>query len=260
MLSDHMFLGPEVPELLRYVRGIYPEHFCLAQDLNLFANSWLFRTQMVEENVQHILVGSLLPRLLTAFQGAVIMSERGMSSEVRLLVRKVLEVCFRLVAVARSEENAYAYIQSDEPHRRKYLNKLKALKSVKLDKSEIQLIEKLRQDVDAAIQSQSIKEIGTQWFAERADLMDLYNTAYALFSESAHTNVRDLQPLLVQRENGEIEALEYGPDTFHMDDLLLTAIEATIIALESAFSVLPFGDVEGLANLRSRHDALFAAS
>jgi hypothetical protein len=45
-----------------------------------------------------------------------------------------------------------------------------------------------------------------------------------------------------------------------MDDLLLTAIEATIIALESAFSVLPFGDVEGLANLRSRHDALFAAS
>ena len=252
-----MFLGPEVPELIAHVRGSCPEHFRLAEDLNLFANSWIFSTRPTTEDVQHILIGTLVPRLLTAFQGSVIVGERGMSSEVRLLVRKALDVCFRLVAVAKSEEVAYAYIRSDETHRRKYLNKLKSLKSVEHTQVELATIERLRQEVDDAIKTQSIEEIGTQWFAERAGLMDFYNTAYALFSESAHANVRDLEPLIVKSAAGDIEALEYGPETSQISDLILTSVETTIIALESAFTVLPGGDREHLARLRARHDELF---
>lgn len=256
-LSDHMFLGAEVPDLIDLVRATCPEHFHLAAELNHFANAWFFGTEPSKEDVRHVLVGTLLPRLLTAFQGSVIMAERGMSAEVRLLVRKVLEVCFRIAAISKDETHAYTYIRSDETNRRKYLNKLSSLKSIEHSPEEQAKIKRLQVEVTEVIKAKSIEEIGTQWFAERAGLMDLYSTAYALFSESAHANVRDLEPLILKTADGDIEGLEYGPDLVQLPDLLLTSIETTVIALEAAFTVLPGGDPVRLAALRREHDLLF---
>jgi hypothetical protein len=62
--------------------------------------------------------------------------------------------------------------------------------------------------------------LSTEWFAERADLKtgradfkNLYNSAYAVLSESVHANVRDLDPLLDLNDAGEIVRLRYEAET-----------------------------------------------
>jgi hypothetical protein len=258
--SDRMFLDPELTRFIEHVRRESPNAFELAEDLNVFANSWIFTAAPSRSDIRHLLVGALLPRLLTGFQGVVLMAERGMDSECRLMARKVLEVCFRIVAIAASEENALTYVRSDETNRRKLLNKIKALKTVSHTSEQAVLIVSLHAEVTTAIANQNIHEIGTQWFAERAGLMDFYNTAYALLSESAHANVRDLEPVLATTAEGEIEAIEYGPSTTHIESLLLTAVETTVIALDATFILLGSGDRDALGQLRSRHEEVFRSA
>jgi len=86
----------------------------------------------------------------------------------------------------------------------------------------------------------------------------MYNTAYALLSESAHANVRDLENLLEMDAGGNIEALRYGPDPNGLSEDLSIGIECVILSLEAAFTLLPGCDTEGLKRLRERMMSLFS--
>jgi hypothetical protein len=66
---------------VRTMRERHAETFELAEELNQYAN-WKLRSIAVKaSSLQHLLVASMLPRLLTAFQAAVIVAERGMQAE-----------------------------------------------------------------------------------------------------------------------------------------------------------------------------------
>jgi hypothetical protein len=259
-LSDAMFLDASIHLATAPIRQKHMAAFGLCWELNVCGNRLVFSTSIARSDLQQVLIAALLPRLMTAFQGAVLTAQVGLASEAKLLARKVLEVTFRVVAVSRSAEVATQYVQSDECHRRKFLNKLSALKSVELSQSEREQVAALKGQVDDSIADKGIREIGTQWFAEKADLMDLYNTAYALLSEAAHANVRDLGELLVRAEDSnDIDHFRYGPDDEGLSELLCTAIEATLLALEAAFRTLPATDPSGLQAIRRRMESLFEA-
>lgn len=255
-LSDAMFLCPGMAKVISSIRREHQPTFEFAEALNVFANHQIFSAEIKKWDLQQVLVSSLLPRLLTAFQGSVIVAERGLSAEAKLLARKVLEVTFRVTAIARSRDVADEYLRSDETNRLKFLNKLRLLQSVKHTPEEIAKIDELHAEVSATIVAKGIKEKSIYWYAEKAGLLDYYNTAYALLSESAHANIRDLYPLLETDADGDIEALRYGPDA-EVGDILCIGIESVILALEAAFSLLANGDSTSLESMRTKMLSLF---
>lgn len=256
-LTDAMFLCTAMAEIVPLIRKEHCSAFKLAEDLNIFANRQVFATHMKKTDLQQVLVSSLLPRMLTAFQGGVITGERGLSAELKLLTRKVVEVTFRIVAIARNKEVADKYLKSDEVNRRKFLNKLRLLRSVKHSPEEVATIDTLHAEVTANINAEAIQDLSLQWYADKAGMSDFYNTAYAYLSESAHANVRDLDALIEKDPDGEIEVLRYGPDNEGIGDDLCIGIECVIISLDAASSVLPDFDLSGIDVMRKRMTTLF---
>lgn len=257
-LSDAMFLSPTMAKVISDIRAHHRLAFELAEELNVFGNQQLFGTHVSKDNLQQVLVFSLLPRLLTAFQASILTGERGLSAETKLLTRKVLEVTFRIVAIAKSEEVAKGYLRSDEMNRKKFLNKLRRLRTVTHTKEELAQIEALHTDATTKIAAEDIRDHNIEWYAEQAGLIDMYNTAYALLSESAHANVRDLVNLLETDDGGDITALRYGPDPDDLSEDLSIGIESAILSFEEAFALLPCADTEKLKYLREKMTSLFS--
>jgi hypothetical protein len=257
-LTDAMFLCEHIVDLVPQIRLDHQHAFALAEDLNYFANGQLFATTVKKGDRQQVVVSSLLPRLLTAFQGGLLLAERGLSAELKLLTRKVLEVTFRIAAIARDADVAEKYIQSDEMNRKKLLSKLRRLRTVTHTTEELATIDQLETEVKAAVQAAQIKELSIEWYAEKAGMSDFYNSVYAYLSQSAHANVRDLDALVERDVHGEPEAFRYGPDPDGTSDILCTAIEVVVIALDAAANILPNFDRNKIAEFHQRMEVLFS--
>ena len=256
-LTDAMFLCEHITDIVALIRLDHQHAFQLAEDLNLFANGQLFRTTAKKGDRQQVVVSSLLPRLLTAFQGGLLLAERGLSAELKLLTRKILEVTFRIVAIARDADAAEKYIQSDEINRKKLLSKFRRLRTVTHTKEELEAIDRLEAEVRANVQADQIKDLTIEWYAETAGMIDFYTSVYAYLSQSAHANVRDLDTLVEKDAHGEPEAFRYGPDPDETSEVLCTAIELVVIALDAAANVLPNFDREKIAEFQQRMEVLF---
>jgi len=255
-LTDAMFLCHHMSDVVAETRNRHRRAIKLAEAVNVFANGFVFATEVRESDRQQVLVSSMLPRLLTAFQACILTGERGLSSEATLLSRKVLEVTFRIVAIARSDDVAAKYMQADDLNRRKLFQKLMLLRTFKRTTEETKQIELFHADAASIVEAGGIKELSIHWYAEQAGMLDFYNTAYAYFSQSAHTTIRDLEALVDKDAEGEVEALRYGPDPAGLSDLLCSAVEFVLISLEAAFLVLPSGDMDRLGQLREEMSTL----
>jgi hypothetical protein len=258
-LTDAMFLCDGMKPIVAEIREHHAQAIRLAEKTNTFANEWLFKTSLSKQNRQQVIVSALLPRLLTAFQACLLVGERGLSAEAILLARKVLEVTFRIVAVAKSDEIAIKYVQADKVSQQKLLKKLKSLRTIQHTAEESEEFERLHAKASAVVIAEGVKEVSTRDYAESAGMLDFYDSAYAYFSQSAHTNVRDLESLVEKGTDGEIEAIRYGPDPDRLSDVLCAAIDFVTISLDAAFKVLPDGDAEMLADLRAELDLLYIA-
>ena len=251
-LLDRMFLGPALAGVVPQMRQKYSEAFEFAEALNEYANKKLVEITATRTNKRHLTVAALVPRLLTAYQGCVLLAERGLASEASLLSRKVLEVTFKIVAIAKSEETATKYIEADEVSRREILKKLRNLTTVTRTPEEHESIERLHAEAAAAVSTHKLHAPTTRDYAEWAGLLDYYNSAYAYFSQAAHATVRDLEATVDIDEHGDPVAFRYGPSEQDQPLLLNTASEAVVISLGAVFELFPVDTTAGLRHLHRR--------
>lgn len=260
-LGDKVFLSPAMVEVIMQIRAAHARAFDLAEKLNELAYREMCGTGMSSNNAQHLLIACLLHRALTTFQGVVILCERGLVSEATALLRTLLEVMFRLVAIAKDAEVGLAYISEDELYRKKFIHKLNLLsKPVKLSIGNPTfdiLLATIQQNID----DNGIDKLSTEWFAKRANLEDFYHSAYSALSNTVHVNVRDLESALEINKDGDLTGVNYGPCDDGLDNLLLTAIESLIFCLQGAFSVLPVTSKVVLNSIHAEfttlHDQMF---
>mgnify|MGYP000197400956 CR=1 FL=1 len=263
-LRNNMFLSPDMSEVIAQFRLIHTKTFSLAEKLNELAHQEMFETEVTSSNAQQLLIACLLHRALTTFQGVIVLTERGMPAEATTLLRTLLEVMFRLVAIAKDSEVGRTYILQDEFHRKKFINKFKLLsepvRSAATQPSHDH--DSLLTDINHKIAEHGVSERSTLWFAEQAGLADFYHSAYSVLSGAVHANVRDIESALVVDENGNVTAFDYGPSDAGIDEILLTAIESLIFCLRGAFSVLPSASQNALdsvnADFITLHQEIFA--
>lgn len=252
-----MFLGPHMKEVADELRRKHHQAFAVAEELNEYANWKVLDIEAKRTSQQQVLVATLLPRLLTAFQACVLVSERGLSAEATLLARKAIEVTFRIVAVAKSPDIADKYIRSDEVNRRDALAKLKALTTVTHTPEETETILRLHAETSERVKTEGIHAPTTRDFAVAAGLLDYYNTAYAYYSQSVHASVRDLEDTLEKDADGDAVAINYGPDFDSAGRTLTTVCESVLISLEAAFDLFHQERPIGLRLLRRKVETLF---
>lgn len=255
-LGNKVFLSPAMSEVIREFRTTYRDLFGLAEKLNEYCNQELFSTEVKSNDAQHILVASLLHRALTTYQGVVLLSMRGMPSEACVLLRTLLEAMFRLVAIAKDSEVGRAYIQEDELHRKKFINKFKLLNESTKAAAGNPKLDSLLSTIQKTIVDKDIRELKTQWFAEQAEMADFYHSAYSVFSGTVHVNVRDLEKALVVDDDGGVAGFNYGPSDEGLEATLLTAIESLLFCMRSAFTVLPTASSSALNAIHEEFAAL----
>lgn len=260
-LSKRFFLDPELGRIVAHVQEAHKVHFDFVHRLSELAHEALFDAKVTKTDLQQLLLASLQHKALTSFQAVVLLGERGLPSETRVVLRTLLEVTFRIVAIAKDKNVGRAYVLEDELHRKKFINKYKMLSDEIRNKVTEEVLSDLKSTIEQNIKDKDIKELKTQWFAQRADMMDFYNTAYAVLSDSVHVNVRNLESALQLDESGDIVRLNYGPNDEDLDTHLLTASEALLISLHAVYSVIDteFDKqlnrfYEELKALRKKHD------
>ncbi len=262
-LGHQMFLSEGIVAYVDHVNRTHTPCLSYAKRLNELANRALFSAQISSTSLQHVLLAALLQRGLTAFQAAVLLLERGLPEEGQVALRTLLEVTFKTVAVAKNKDAADAFVREDEAHRRKFINKYKLLSPGAQDSQVRSELDAILVDCQARIQENGARELGTYWFAEKAGMLDFYNSAYAVLSSTAHANVRTLEKALDIDADGEIRRLKYEFSDAGIDENLLTASEAMLFTVHAGFSMgeIPESDVAAInaaqAEFNALHQAIF---
>ena len=257
-LSNHMFLDRDIQSTVDHIRQTHERYFLFVERLNELAHHALFSAKVVRSDMRQLLLATLLQRALTAFQATVILAQRGMPSEVRVVLRTLLEAMFRIAAIANDEDVAHDYVQAHEHHRLNFVKKLKRLPKALRPQVDETALESLRVALAKSVNGLPETALTTKWFAEKAELENFYNTAYALLSEDVHINVGTLESALNIDEQEELVSFSYGPSDEEIEHHLLTAAEALLLSMRAAFSVLEVACTKEVEQMHEEFVALHA--
>src|SRR4051794_5157179 len=122
--DDQEFLSPDIPGWIARHRSENHEWFDLAQSLNGVACRLLFTLIVPADDNQMFCAALLYMRALTSYQGAILLAERGMTTDARTLARSCFESVFCLGAVCRDASFPDRFIRDDAERRRKLAKSL----------------------------------------------------------------------------------------------------------------------------------------
>ncbi|OAI09686.1 DUF5677 domain-containing protein [Methylomonas methanica] len=234
-----MFLDPEGQAVKQELHSKFASYFSFAYGLNRYANELSSNASISDGDLQQLLLAPLMLRGLTTFQGCILLLERGLSAEAKILARSLLEILFRITAIAKNRENAEIYVLEDQPFRRKLINKSKLLSPCLRQSFETEQTEHLAREIKSDIEERNIAEKSTQWWAQEAGLSDLYNSAYPIFSLAVHVGSRELESHLVLDKDRRIVAMKIDADTTNLDLVVISACESLLLVFEAASTILP---------------------
>src|SRR6266446_9630825 len=125
-LHERGYLGSYGANWSEQHRQQHADLYRCLDDVNRLCHDYLQNLQINAEDGKQILTTALLTRSLTCYQSILLLSERGFVDDVRSSNRILLEIQFRLAAIAK-EENAFKRIILDaEVKRKKRLENIKA--------------------------------------------------------------------------------------------------------------------------------------
>jgi len=146
-LNEKGFLSEEMSEIVKKIKRKFVAYFSLYEDINKFAQSTVFLLKVNNLDAQQIVLASIYLRCLSSYQSIYLLSERGLASEAKIILRAIFENVFKYVAIVKDKDLAKVFINQDVIHQKKSINKLiesdQSLKSVKELKD---IIEKKKKD------------------------------------------------------------------------------------------------------------------
>lgn len=214
------FLGNGISRWTESYREFYSEWLRTYLELNSFAQD-VFRLCVVPSNdIRRALAKTLFIRILSNYQGAYLLGERGMEAEAKILLRAMCEAGFALVAVVKDAEFAASYIRHNEAQRLKCINRLLSNDAGITDCDKRAEMNRQRKLLQAEQASGQIESLGVSKIAEKADMKKVYCTAYAYMSLSVHASSQDLARHLQTDGLGKITHLLWGPTHKESQEML----------------------------------------
>lgn len=248
-LASDGYLSPDVGGWIAKHRAEHEEWFALADRLNRVCQRAMLAAQVPDGDNRALLVILFFVRGLSSYQGAVLMIERGMSSEALTLARSCLESSFYLAAVSNDQSFVDRLISSDTAHKRKVANWLTSPAAAVTELSADQL-DKLRGFLDQVKAAPpKAQPITIKAAADTAGLSDIYETVYRDLSDrAAHPSLNALLRHISLDKHGNAVGLRFGPEADGVADTILAMATAMFYAITGLGGVFPHSD-EGAAEI-----------
>ncbi len=161
---------------------------------------------------RRLLAGQLFVRVLSSFQGAILMAERGMTVEARTLVRGCLESTFILGALHDDDyEIVKIMLHADYNSRRTLAYNLSrnAIFRGVVDANTLRNVDSL---ADAAAKPCQVPKLSYKELAEKGGMEGLYDIYKQLSADAAHPTVTSLSRHLDPDERDTANSVVCGPD------------------------------------------------
>ena len=210
-LDDNGFLGEGADDWSRLFRQKHSSLLDQCEQLNRDAHSLLSSVREHPEDKREIIVVCLFMRAIEFYQAVILLLEKGMQTSAKGAFRCLLEVIFRLVAVAKDDETLQAYIASDEIERLKTTNKAQHNSTPNMQLLQEENLGEIKDEIKQTIDENKIKRDTTENYARKACMHDWYVDLYPYLSKVVHSHVRDLERHLLPDSVEKVQGLQHGP-------------------------------------------------
>lgn len=205
-IDESGFLSIEIEDWIKKIRKDHSSLFMLADEVNGLCQKSMFELDAHNRDIQEMLVAALYIRLLSNYQGVILLCERGMRVEAETVLRAMVEALFSLCAIAKNQGLAVDFVREDQIRRLKFIDKYRKLHGKLPEHCNPEKIEMLEKELKE--EKQGIRGRSTEEWAKEAGLHDWYLSAYAVLSDSVHPKVREMERYLVL--NGKEEVKEFA--------------------------------------------------
>jgi hypothetical protein len=173
----------------------------------------------------------LLLRTLQSFQAAVVLCERGMATEARMILRSCFENAFCLAALVDDAPTVMAAFESDEKHTQKALAKFIAQSNDRMQHLDAKTKKALRTAASNADQVWGkVKQLAIDEIAKKSAYADSYLMYRTLSADSSHPSHRSLDRFF-ERCGGEVWKFTVGPQPC---EIIAETINYGCLALNAA--------------------------
>jgi len=216
------------------IRQKHRPWFDLITKINRFAMSMLLRE--VPKVAEELFAAALYARSVGMFQGAILLTERGMAAESRTLVRACAETA---IALGCSRRQKSFLEQLDEDHDKSRVaaaNDLLGLPEDDPNLSSTQRadLQRLIAEIAARYEHPHPRRINWAIAASTAAMTDLYLTVYRQTSgDAAHVTLNSLNRHIVSDAAGNIMGFKFSPTLDGIADTLSASIAALLCATEA---------------------------
>jgi hypothetical protein len=250
-LAEHGFLSSEIKGVVEVVTRRYAAWLNLVRSINAHAVKAQYEANVHSRYLPELVAITVYMRTLTNVQAAVLLLLHGMDVPARIVLRAAMESLFKLKAVERDPNVVNAMLRADDDFREGFFKNLKEFDSPNVQ-AELELIaEQPPSEVSQQLKEWGVQKLSVKKMAERADLFDLYLTAYPMLSDSAHAGVRDLEQHHLETDGkGTILAAKNEPGVEDLELLFALAAEFLIIALEGHAKIFELDYAQACAQAR----------
>jgi len=226
-IDEKGFLSKKILNWIDKHRREYHEWFSLIDNINILGQRLMLSLEPPSGDGQRVIVTILFARILSHFQGVVILAERGMVAEARSILRGMLDATFAGVALSKHKNLLQMFIDDDLYQRIKGMNSIIALPKNIKKKHRIgnTKLKKQIAEIQKEIDGKNIKPLTTEFLAQKAGMLPYYNSLFVMLSSSTHSRARDLEQYLADNDYSDIEALHWGPDVSDLNYVLQPACE-----------------------------------
>jgi hypothetical protein len=228
LADDHLGVAAEHERL-------YGKYMDILGELNSHAQGLQYSLIIAKHSPPQLLSAMLFSRLLSSYQGAILLSQKGMKPQSLMLLRAVIEALFPLKAASIDPDFPERYITADQTSVLNGINKLIDYKRRHRQKgAELKRLKESKAEVQEDIGDRQITKLTTEDCAKAARMHDWYQLYYPQISLHLHSSPRSLHDhLVLNKKTLEIEGFANEADlsdlAIHLSILgrcLLVAISA----------------------------------
>jgi len=245
------FLSDEARNARPAVRAQHSTWFDFCDGLNETGHRVLYSTKLDPSDNPALMLSILLGRLLSNFQGAVILVERLMDVEAKILARAALETTFVIRAVLNDPNVTTDLVEAEHKNRRVMREALLRTPDIK-DEDRARLLKALEEGPKG-------KRINIEELARKADLHRTYELFYRSLSQVSHLTLGALEQYAQAGDDGEIRSLHYGPseNPSIVADILVPASFSMLIGLDGVLAGLKMSEFDSqLQELKAKYHEL----
>jgi len=241
------FFSSEVETFRRYLRENQPfkAWFDYALDLNRLGFDMLRRVDTMRSDSRQFALNAHFVRVHQNFQSALLLAERGLVSDARVVLRSGVEGAIAINALANDagfvDQMIDAHYRSQRTLARVLIEKFAATFSTE----EITNMKTSIAEADAyqASKGKELTDIKWEQVAEKY-CPELYQLMYRdLSSDGTHATINALERFLVVDPSEQITAFKAAPDTEGIVEVLSAA------SLLFVWAAAPYADTNGLSDM-----------